>query len=292
MEKRDQMTNFTASSASFMHLDKILHDPFCEAEFWNNEATTLFNPVCTATACIMIIMAFIPNFDAPTDQIPKLFLLCKSSLAITGVGTVLYHGISPTTMANGHINHALCDWFPILLLCSNILIMYLIQLCYLPTGENGWVMFLTLILSWVFVLVVAMDSETNTHFSNQLGGSEQGDYGTFLNVGLLTPLAITLCYAARYHMHWKNVKYLLGSLGLSVTLWLINAYLCRQYLWLFIFHAIYHITIAYAFLIAACLGVTISGNTWRFEFSPCGWPTILPAYNQVSVWIEDNTWSD
>jgi hypothetical protein len=291
-------TSFAASQAAFGPSDtrRILDDPFCEAEFWGTDA--IFNPMGTATAFLMIFMAFVNNFEKATSHIPRLFLVCKGALAVTGMGTVFFHATSPATMANAHINHGLCDWFPIILLCSNILILYLSQLLSTrDSTECGWVVLLTGVLVWVFVLVVGMDSDTNAHFSAELGTSgEQGQYGTILNVALLVPLALVLAYAGRYRLPWRYFRGLVIALAISVTLWLLNAYLCRQFLWLSVFHAIYHVTIAYAFLYAACLGVAIDDKQWRFGLSPWGWPLVHVApgysttiYNEL-FWVSDDMW--
>ena len=269
-----------------------LDDPFCEAQLWkelgmaNNK---IANPMGTTTAFLMLIMAFVNNFQKnhhltsssyhhSSKKIPRLFVLCKASLALTGIGTIFFHAFKPEDMSHAHFNHGLCDWFPIIMLCSNILILYLDRLmpkCGIR-GEFGWVLLIAIIMIWIFVLVVGMDSDTNAYFSHQMGtAGSQGQYGTILNAVLLLPLALVLAYTCAYRFEFAHTKYLMVSLSLTVAMWLVDAYLCRQHPWLSVLHAIYHVTIAYSFIYAACLGVSLDNRQWMFTLNKWGWPILV-----------------
>jgi hypothetical protein len=125
------------------------------------------------------------------------------------------------------------------------------------------------------VLVLGMDSDTDAFWSQEMGDAgSQGEYGTVLNALLLVPLGLVLLFASTYRFAWRDSRYLLLWLLISLTLWLFNAYLCRAHPWLSILHALYHVTIAYAFLVAACLGVSLDSKTWQFGWSTWGWPLL------------------
>ena len=322
------MSNTTTTTTSFLlqlnssesRRAAAFDDPFCEAQFWeeNGLANTgiIANPMGTATAFLMIAIACVNNYQQDDDysyriqhknknknKISRLFLMCKASLALTGIGTIFFHSMKPQLMADAHLNHGLCDWFPITLLCSNILILYFDRLIIITKHnkrwrENIWLAVLLLVMIWVFVLVVGMDSDTDAYYADQMGSAgNQGQYGTLLNALLLVPLALTLAYASFYHFEWRHSKYLALGLSLTLILWLINAYLCKQHPWLSLFHAIYHVTIAYSFIYAACLGIAIEKSKYQFELSRWGWPCIIISIvssqskyppSELFMWEEEN----
>ena len=274
---------------------RILNDPFCEAEMW--ERAGLHNgvvqqPFSTVTGLLMMVMACLPLYERCEQQqhMSKLLLLCKASLFLVGIGTIIYHAVGVEEMANAHLNHGMCDWLPIVLMLSNICVLYATRLWHSDNSsgppERTWLVVFVLLLMWMFVLVVGMDSDTDGYWSKEMGASgSQGQYGTILNLVLLLPVALLLAYCCWYHFEWRYSRFLLASLGVSVGMWLLNGYLCRDHLWLSVLHALYHLTAAYGFLYGACLGASLHNSTHEFGLSRWGWPMLcrIPRYSQCDV---------
>jgi len=103
-------------------------DPFCEQAMWAallNSNSTLFikNPVAAVTGALMIPIGLVP-----TGEGPPLFMLCKAALCITGIGTAVFHSMSPAQASASGINYRLYDWLAITLMCANIILLYLSNL--------------------------------------------------------------------------------------------------------------------------------------------------------------------
>ena len=256
------------------------NDPFCESELWNDPGMPIAQPMATITGLAMIAMGWANNYVYEGwhwNRLSKLFLVCKASLVLVGVGTVVYHATTVETMGRAHLNHGQCDWLPIVLMCSNLVILYLSHMLRARImDQHEEVAIITGILAWIFVLVMAIDSNTDSYWSAELGADQQNLYGTIINIFLLVPLGVILAYASVYHLPWHDSKYLFLSLAASLLLWAINGYLCRQNPWLAVMHALYHVTIAYGFVYAACLGACIHQSAWVFLINPWGWPTMVP----------------
>jgi hypothetical protein len=126
------------------------------------------------------------------------------------------------------------------------------------------------VLAWAFVLIMAIDSDTSSYFTQK-----QGDYGALINALLLVPLAIVLLWALVGYVEWRDSKWLAASLLVTATLWLISNYGCERWPGLSVLHSVYHLTIAYAFMYAACLGVCLDGEEWEFGLGRYYWPQII-----------------
>jgi hypothetical protein len=265
---------------------RILQDPFCEVEFWNfGPHVWPQQPLSTVTALLMVLMGLKRNrCDATnSDAGNNMFLMCKTALVVVGCGTIVYHGFDPSTMADKHLNHAMCDWLPIVVMCACILFLYASKLAAAGARTACFIA----IMLWLFVLVFGMDSDTAEHMQQTLGSSGgQGTYGSIVNGILLGPLALVLLSATLYHFEWRHAKYLFYSIGISLLMWLINAYYCRQYLWLSALHALYHLTIAYAFVYAACLGACLPPSAYQFELTRWGWPTLTAACDADYTYLD------
>jgi len=270
-------------------------DPFCEAALWQKPDMAIYQPFGAVTGFAMLVIALVNNIKWQNNTMnsgegmPFMLLMCKASLVLVGIGTTLYHATEKNTLQKAHLNHGLADWLPITIMTMNILTLYLFRMLHHHSTQNrdsrpNLVMtekretgVFVLVLLWTFVLVMGIDSETNAYFV-----SRDSAYGAILNAVLLVPLALVLTYAMRYHMQWHDSRWLVASLGVSAGLWLLNNYLCERAPWLSLLHGIYHVTIAYAFVYAACLGVCIKSHKWQFALSPYAWPQIVQVRMQIT----------
>lgn len=247
-------------------------DPFCEGVFWkemHSEWSMIRDPICSVTGGMMMVMGFIPN----GGEVPVLFALCKASLALVGVGTVVFHALDEDQAYSVGINYRMCDWFSIAIMCTNVTALYIsnqIRQTELISISVYFTMYL-----WTSFLVLGIDSFTYGYWTSKLDVSgQQNNYDTVMNAVLLGPMVFVIIYTAVFHMHIMDTIYLWISFGINAGLWLLNTYLCPTNSWLFVFHAIYHVTMAYTFVYAACLGVSLDTANWTVETG--FWPTITP----------------
>ena len=269
-------TNLTTTVADLINVV----DPFCEKRFWaddQHKRPAISNPVSACTGLVILLMAtFTHNIRNPKQhRIPATsitaFYLCRASLGVVGAGTIVFHSIDDTQTQFDKLNFRMCDWLPIVLMCSNILVLYFTRFerdsCECTLTSTFILMYL-----WACVLVLAVDSTTYEYLTLELndssGGGAQNNYGTIMNVVLLVPLGFTLAYASAFHFKLWDSVWVWGMIKMNLVLWVCNAYLCASNLWMSMFHAIYHATIAYTFLLAACLGMTLDG---QWVLVPAGW---------------------
>ena len=263
-------------------------DPFCEGRMWNDSRMAIYQPIGATTGALMMAVALVNNvvvMDSSKKEVrmPRFLIICKAALVLVAVGTTVYHATRPSTLAAAHLNHGLADWAPIVLMCTNILMLYLFQLLKIVgwvKGERGAVVVFAVVLAWAFVLIMAIDSDTNSYFTQR-----QGDYGALINALLLVPLAIVLIWALVGYVEWRHSKWLAASLLVTATLWLISNYGCEKWPPLSVLHSVYHLTIAYAFMYAACLGVCLDGEDWQFSLECHYWPQIISTQEANKVFF-------
>jgi hypothetical protein len=250
-----------------------MSDPFCEQQMWREAMdTSLFitEPICAATGLLMTAVAAVPNVkcEKDKDRTPGIcFIACKSSLIVVSVGTVIGHAFSE----DASFNNRLCDWASIVIMCTNIVILYASRLDL----DEAWYTFIVfIILLWTLGLTVAEDDKTFDTLSIGEMGTQNG-LTTMLNTVLLIPLAFILLYATIYCFRPSDTIPLWLAIAFSVAIWLTNAYMCKTVAALAVLHAVYHLTIAYAFIYAACLGATIGQSEWKFQLSEWGWPQVM-----------------
>jgi hypothetical protein len=261
-------------------------DPFCEESFWKGEhinTVPISNPVSAGTGLVIVLMVLFTHnirFDAnhpPATGSTTIFSLCRASLGIVGAGTVLFHSLDDQSNA---LNSRLCDWLPIVLMCTNIFVLYFTKLSKL-NGERTQTLIFMVMYIWMCVLILAADSTTYEWMTlkiDNLKSGQQSMYGTIMNIVLLAPLGFVLLYASLKKFRWIHSAILWGLIIINLLLWVLNAYLCRDNLWMFIFHAAYHVSIAYTFLYATCLGMTLDD---KWELAPSKrlwalWPMVQP----------------
>ena len=261
-------------------------DPFCEKRFWEDDQHTklpISNPVSAATGIVIMLMAiFTSNIRYPpnksiTRSSVITFHLCRASLGIVGAGTFVFHAIDDTQSDYKKLNFRMCDWLPIVLMCNNILVLYITKFERDASERLLSFIFVSMYV-WTCVLVLAVDSTTYEYMSIRWHKQEdsQNLYGTIMNVVLLVPLGLTLATASFLHFNIRQSAIIWGCIAVNLVLWIGNAYGCNTTLWLSMLHAIYHVTIAYTFLWAACLGMTID-NEWTVQLKYCIWPMIEPS---------------
>jgi hypothetical protein len=282
-------------------------DPFCEKAFWNNRTDqsmdgNLTNPLCAFTGLVLVFMAVctrnvyytrrskeVADFvECPEcfgtgkkedDTFPTLSItllcLCRGSLGIVGLGTVVFHSMDDATSVKA-FNFRMCDRMPIILMCTNIFVLYFVKLREM-ISEHVLTVYFFLMYVYMGGLLLAVDSTTYEYMTLKLNDpidSPQSSYESLMNVFLLLPLGLILVYASFTRLTSCQVLYVWGQIFFSLGIWTINAYLCRKNRWMFVLHAVYHVTIAYTFLYAACLGMTLDGE---WEMVDYWWPMVEPA---------------
>lgn len=286
-----QMINETANELAGI---PAVVDPFCERRFWENDRhqkLPITNPVSAGTGLLIMFMAICTtNIDKSgsgatiTRASITTFHLCRASLGIVGAGTVVFHSIDDTMDDYKALNFRMCDWMPIVLMCTNIMVLYISKFEKEASECCLAVAFISMYI-WTSVLILAVDSRTYEYLTLKLHGADnaQNVYGTIMNVVLLVPLGITLAFASCYHFEKRLWIHIWGCIAVNLALWIGNAYGCKDTLWLSMLHAIYHVTIAYTFLCAACMGMTIDG-AWGVRFVWYVWPMIwLEEENNVEA---------
>lgn len=264
------------------NLDNVI-DPFCEKRFWlldQHKNLEITNPVSASTGAVIMFMAvFTTNISKIkggkiTRSSITPFYLCRASLGIVGAGTIVFHSIDDTNTELKQLNFRMCDWLPIVLMCTNILVLYITK--FEEDASECCLSFMfTSMYIWTCVLVLAVDSTTYEYLTLEWNdpGSPQNKYGTCMNVVLLIPLGIVLATASIMHFKIRESVWIWSCIAVNLILWISNAYACGENLWLSILHAVYHATIAYTFICAACLGMTIDG-TWEIYYHGYFWPMI------------------
>ena len=266
----------------------FVYDPFCEKQFWNTTNINtggLTNPLCALTGLFMTVMAIYPRSiitDSHELDITLslfLFILCKASLAVVGVGTLFFHLYDDQSDVK-EFNFRMADRFTMVLMCMDIFILYFVKL-FPKFSEKFLTIFFFCMYVYVSCIVLAVDSRTYEYFTlqwkdNQNGG--QNVYETSMNAPMLLPLAFVLAAALYYKegIARQRVAWTVVLISINVAMWLGNSYGCRNLPVLFVFHALFHILIAYTFVFAACVGMTLDGE-WDLVMCECGWPMIEQA---------------
>ena len=285
-------------------------DPFCEKAFWNNRTDqsmdgNLTNPLCAFTGLVLFFMAICTrnvfsvrnasNEVADFIECPECFgsteddkfqslsitllCLCRGSLGIVGLGTVVFHSMDDATSVKA-FNFRMCDRMPIVLMCTNIFVLYFVKLRRV-ISEHMLTLYFFLMYIYMGGLLLAVDSGTYEYMTfkfNDPIDSPQSSYESLMNVCLLLPLGLILMYASLTRLTSCQVFSVWCQIFFSLGIWTINAYLCRKNRWMFVLHAVYHVTIAYTFLYAACLGMTLDGE---WEMVDYWWPMVEPAEEAV-----------
>jgi hypothetical protein len=277
----------TTNSSIIDELTDILTvvDPFCEKRFWESHEHTrnlpITNPVSAATGFVILCMAMFTSNIRQKEDSPKMmrapviiFYLCRASLSMVGAGTMVFHSLDDTKTEYKDLNFRMCDWLPIVLMCTNIIVLYISKFEQYASECCLSIMF-TAMYIWTCILILAVDSTTYTSLTLKWHDpkNSQSVYGTVMNVVLLAPLGITLATASFKHFTYTQSVRIWGCIALNLALWIGNAYGCSDNLWLSMFHAVYHVTIAYTFLYAACLGMTID-KKWKLDHIFYIWPMI------------------
>ena len=240
-------------------------DPFCEQAMWAallNSNSTLFikNPVAAVTGALMIPVGLVP-----TGKGPPLFMLCKAALCITGIGTAVFHSMSPAQASASGINYRLYDWLAITLMCANIILLYLSNLLA-RAGEAATVAVYVAAYLWMCFIITENDYMTYERHVGLMGSSGgRENFDTFMSLMLVGPLGVVLGYCLLFRFRAADTVYLWINLVPCVGCWVVNAYLCEAHPWTSMLHAVFHLLVAFLFLHAACLGVTLDEG---WEYAP------------------------
>ncbi len=286
----------------------FVYDPFCEKAFWERKSP-FTNPICASTGILMVIMAlFTKNIiDSPADSGAKqyydnnnnnstgllLFTMCKTSLAVVGIGTAIFHLIDDQSNV-GPFNFRMADRFTMILMCTNIFILYFVKLFHTSSRIGKYLFMCSIFLLYVYMsgLVLAVDSATYEFMTLELKdsgreikiGNLQNMYETYMNLFMLLPLGLILICAVcitkgrqRRLIGWVWIWIIL-----NLAMWSVNSYACRSFPALFVLHAFFHVTIALTFLFASCVGMTLDG-AWELEMYLRVWPMIKEAESENNV---------
>lgn len=262
-------------------LDNVI-DPFCEKRFWlldQHKDLIITNPISASTGFVIMALAICTTNIAKTDKkitrsSVTLFYLCRASLGIVGAGTIVFHSIDDTNVELKQLNFRMCDWLPIVLMCTNILVLYITKFEE-DASEFCLTFMFTSMYIWTSVLVLAVDSMTYEYLTLKMHDPSQPQsmYGTTMNIVLLIPLGVVLFTASVSHFKIMESVWIWSCIAVNLVLWISNAYACGDNLWLAVLHAVYHATIAYTFICAACLGMTID-KKWEIYYYGYLWPMI------------------
>jgi len=237
----------------------ITRDWWCEQRMWRSagaETGSLAEPVSMATGVVMVAFALVPNSDA-SAELPLLFLFYKACLVLLGIGTAVFHGMEYEDSLMAHVNLNLFDWGPIVLTITVLLGIYLQSAVRMLKNYVAVLVYMGVIV-WAGFLLLAMD--TSTYQALEAWG-----WGTLLNGLLLGPPLLILAVFTWLKFGWR-AWVLWFLLAISLAAWLVNYYACQYWFVLSVLHAAYHVVMAYALLLAGCLGITI-GDDWEIDGS-------------------------
>ena len=251
----------------FASMYNISRDWWCEQRMWRAAGVQdlgVSEPLAAGTGALMSLLALIPNADRE-NKLPNLFLFSKACVFILGLGTCVFHAVEFEQSKRAHMNLNILDWLPVVLSSAVVLSMYLLH--SVKSLSNDALLFSFVAgLSWLFFLIIAMDSETYAHLEEELSSTALG-WGSVLNAALLLPLIVTLFAYSVVDLKKRSVV-LWCLLLAAVVLWAVNYYLCQFWYPLAILHALYHVLITAALLEASCLALTLSGD---WEMDPSKW---------------------
>jgi hypothetical protein len=249
-------------------------DPFCEQRFWMQYSggapveewvVPMKNPICALTGFGMSVIGLLPH----GWRVPPLFSMCQASLALLSASTVLFHSLTPSQAGTLSLSYRLCDWFSMALLGCCMDSLYLSHL--VPAGARVWA--LAIVFLWMGVVVIENDSITFDRWMDSMGAmGGRNDFDTVMSALVLVPMGVVLAWALVARVPWQRAVWLWVWLGLSIVLWLTNAYGCKEMNALFILHALYHVTVAMLIMQGACIGVGLDEARWEVQAG--FWPMI------------------
>jgi hypothetical protein len=247
-------------------------DWWCEQALWRGVNTFgVMDPAAAFTGVVMILMPLVPNTDSKT---PTLLIVLKACIVVLGAGTIVFHTIDLDTN-DAHINVILIDWYPIVLVCVMLLVIYLKETVKKLSSVTSMALCIFFV-SWTTFLIFSMETVTYRYMDQTIGGDK--GWRTIAYVALLVPVIGTLAFYTYSPLGWSNSQRLWITLITSLVMWVINVYACKYAAILALLHSLYHLIITYSLIYAGCLGMTISGE-WRIgsDF----WPTIYSSRSKV-----------
>lgn len=257
-------------------MTSIDEDPFCEALFWQEMGinTIVTNPVAAATGLGMFVMACVPILDRYVQpvHVPFLFYVAKSTILITGMGTVVFHSV-PLEKYD-FVNVRDFDWIPIVLMGFAVALFFLSHDIFVAVtvNETGIVLACSGALLWMIANIMLMDSGTRPAL-RRVSGDDQGLM--WVNVLVLLPNLIVLIRMVLEPKMRSQMRPGGLYLAASIVMWALNSALCRTAPWLAFLHAAYHVTVTMAYLIFISVAAVFISHE-RLEYSGTWWPRIVP----------------
>jgi hypothetical protein len=214
-------------------------DQWCELSMWRTvgvETRVEFLGVISCFAFIVIPLLY----DFPSVW-TNLHIALYVVMCYLGAGTVVYHAI-PNMYVDGQAIVYMTDYIPMIITCAYLSSIYLWHFANIAIKMPTWAKFaiFSTMMSWFLFLITTMNL-ISVAIHNA--------------VMVAPPVLIFTAYS--YFQLRKRSLTTWAMLVASLVLWLINKHLCASQYWLAIFHAIYHILIAYALWSAGIMGIFV-----------------------------------
>jgi hypothetical protein len=132
------------------------------------------------------------------------------------------------------------DYIPMIITCAYLSSIYLWHFANVAIKMPTWAKFATLsvIMSWFLFLITTMNLISVA----------------IRNAVMVAPPVLIFTAYSYFQLSERTIR-TWAMLITSLVLWLINKYLCASQYWLAIFHAMYHIFIAFALWSAGNIGI-------------------------------------
>jgi hypothetical protein len=218
-------------------------DQWCEQRMWKSMGYDSLGaePFAAFSGIFLILIPFVYGLE---DE-PPLFIAFKASFVFLGVGTIAFHWI-PNLQDTTAINVGSFDWFPLVTTLALMALLYL-QPALQYLTNFGMLLVFCVFYAWVVFLLMGVDNVTFDYF--------QGfSWAQLLNALLVGPLFLIFAVATAVNLGYRALRPWLW-LVVAHVLWLINVYACDKWYILSLFHAAYHVIMAFTLWDIACLSI-------------------------------------
>ena len=212
-------------------------DQWCELRMWRAvgvETRVEFLGVISCFAFIVIPLLY----DFPSVW-TNLHIALYVVMCYLGAGTVVYHAI-PNMYVDGQAFVYMMDYIPMIITCAYLSSIYLWHFANIAIKMPTWAKFaiFSTMMSWFLFLITTMNLISLA----------------IRNAVMVAPPVLIFTAYSYFQLSKRSLR-TWAMLVASLVLWLINKYLCASQYWLAIFHAMYHIFIAYALWSAGNIGI-------------------------------------
>lgn len=205
-------------------------DMWCEQAMWS-ELTGTTQTIEYAAAITGLLMCFVPFTLLCCWHKPTFGLVILGvSFILLGVGTFIYHWIPEDPMS------VPMDWIPMTITMTIVILIHV----WLINDQELCVqiVFSTLFVAWFFIIFFTIATSIMTY--NQVSA-------LLVAIPALIFLFHNIYVSSQLPGdHSYEIAEIWALLVLSLVLWLLDVYLCKQFHWMAIFHSVYHLTISLA----------------------------------------------